>query len=272
MSAVSARKAQRCVDVEPLLDASVDHELVGDDAASVHAHVLECASCRTKQEAKSRLKAALQAAGSQIELPRDVEERIVAGLHDARRRERSVTAGIIGVAAVVGVVAFGVMQLRDTTTAERTAAASVVDQTGTRSEPPVAVLAKQRHATDLPVDVASPDPQRVAEFLRRRIGHPVQVPPFQRAGWGLEGGRVIEVADRPAAQLVYRSGLGAKISVIAVPDPDGRFAAEQIGTATPGRVVVGDHAVVFSQDGALYSIVGDLGSETIESASYEFAR
>jgi anti-sigma factor RsiW len=253
VSAVSARKLQRCIDVEPLLDASVDGELIGEDAASVDAHVSDCPSCRAKRDARVHMKAALAAAGAQLALPDEVEARIVSGIRTVRRAERRTTAAIVAVAVIVGVV--GVVALNNAK--------------GAPSEPPVISAALQRHQIDLPVDVASPDPERVAAFLKDRIGHPVLVPRLSQAGWGLEGGRVIEVADRPAAQLVYRSGLGTKISVIAIPDPDGNLARQQLG---PRHSVVAERAVVFARSGALYSIVGDLPAERLESASYEFAR
>lgn len=254
MSAVTARKLQKCVDVEPLLDASVDGELIGEDLTAVDAHVSDCAACRKKRDARVHLKAALASAGAAVALPAEVEARIRTGVAGARRKERRTTAAIVGVAAVVGVCAFLALS-REAPQQKR--------------EPAVVAAALQRHQIDLPVDVASPDHERVAAFLKERIGHRVEVPPFSKSGWGLEGGRVIEVADRPAAQLVYRSGVGAKISVIAIPDPDGVLARQQLGDSSS---VVADRAVVFAKSGALYSIVGDVPAERLEMASFDIRR
>lgn len=256
---VTAKRALRCADVEPLLDACADGELLLDDRTAVTSHVAGCAGCAAHLEQRQRQKALLAAAGRTVELPADVDARIHRALSRERGRERK--AGVVVVAAALAVAALALVALQRLPTRSDQASAAGVAQESL-----------QRHQRDLPVDVASPDPHRVASFLRERIGHAVHVPPL--SGFSLEGGRVIEVGAKPAAHLVYRTGLGGRMSLIAIPDPDGSFARDKLGDASR-QVLVDDgalHAMVFARGGAVYSIVGDVAPERLVEASGAFDR
>src|SRR5262249_29742976 len=98
-----------------------------------------------------------------------------------------------------------------------------------------------------------------------RIGKPVRVPRLEQTGFGLQGGRVVDVADRTGAQLVYTGGYGQRLSVTALPDPDGSLAksvAPPFATSLDGlnvRVIAGG--------GAVYTFVGDVDDAKLERVS-----
>ncbi len=130
---------------------------------------------------------------------------------------------ILGVAAVIGL---GVGQDSTTSPASppRAKLATANAKTALQSNPITESVA--RHALDVPVDVASPDPRVVESFLRPRIGIPLVVPRLDVHGYGLRGGRVVAVQKRRAAQLVYDGGLGKRVSIVIVPDADGAVVAQ----------------------------------------------
>jgi anti-sigma factor RsiW len=254
--AVSLRAVQ-CADVEALLDLSVDGELLADDSAVLHGHVGACEACRARLEGKRRLKAMLAAAGRTVELPPSLEARVRADLR-AHRRDRTArhAAGLIAAVAVAAALAAALVTARSAPPAA--------------APPAVAQAAFARHALDVPVDVATPDPRRVQEFLAARVGA-LKVPRLDALGYGLSGARVVDVGNSRGAQLVYAGGFGQRLSVVAVPDPDGGLG-RTLGGAPVELEQGGLRVRTFSAAGNVVSVVGDLDHERLRRVSYEFER
>lgn len=257
MPAVSLKPAP-CAEIEPLLDPSVDGELLDDDRAIVLGHIATCAACRARHEARARLKALVIQAGRTVELPPALEARVRSDMQRHRRARRLRTAaGVIAAASVAAALAF-----------------VLVDGKGAAPPPVTPVLVEaafSRHGLDVPVDVATPDPRRVQEFLATRVG-PMQVPRLDGLGWGLSGARVVDVADRRGAQLVYAGGFGQRLSVLAVPDPDGGLA-RSLGAGPVERQAGALRARTFVAAGnSVVSVVGELDHDRLRAVSYEFER
>jgi anti-sigma factor RsiW len=253
-----SKSAMPCADIEPLLDPCVDGELLEDDRVLVHGHVAACEVCRGRLEAKGQLKALIAAAGRSVELPASLEARVRADLRAHRqgtllRR----TLGVVAVAALVGVATLGVLG--------RPSSAPVAEPS-----PVVARAALARHGLDLPVDVATPDPGRVQEFLAPRVGR-LRVPRLDALGFGLSGARVVDVGNQRGAQLVYAGGFGQRLSVVAVPDPDGGLSRALDGGAVELEEG-GLRARTFSAAGNVVSVVGELDHERLRQVSFEFER
>ena len=278
MTAVTARAQLGCDDVEPLLSPCVDGELLDDDSVTVKAHVSVCDACRARLVHLQALKAALASAGRTFDMPAGLEDQLRADVRRAARPMRAVRFAAAGVcAAGVAVVALAVAGgAEDARTLQVTELAVLGAERAER--PAVVAAALQRHRLELPVDVASPDPRPVQEFLAQRLGHKLRVPHLERFGFGLQGGRVVDVEDRQGAQLVYTGGYGQRLSVVAVPDPDGTLAA-RFGDAGPGAArhvfIPGDDGLrvrVVQRNGAFYAIVGDLDEQRLERLSHELER
>jgi anti-sigma factor RsiW len=274
--AVTARAQLSCDDVEPLLSPCVDGELLEDDSASVKGHVARCDTCRTRLIELQALKATLASAGRTVDLPHDLEARLHADLQRAARPSRALRAGaFVAGAAVVVIGVFGVMNATSGASAPAAAATATATAQDMRRTPVVAA-AMQRHRADLPVDVASPDPKPVQEFLAQRLGHKLRVPRLESFGFGLQGGRVVDVDDRQGAQLMYAGGYGQRLSVVAVPDPDGVLAAKMLAPsdAAGGSDAVDDgvNVRVLSSNGAVYTIVGDVDEQRLDRVSHEISR
>jgi anti-sigma factor RsiW len=278
--AVTARAQLSCDDVEPLLSPCVDGELLDDDSASVKGHVARCDACRTRLLELQALKASLAAAGRTVELPLDLEARLHDDLRRAARPSRTLRAGLAlaGAAAALAVVLSATSSFRTKPLAPGDIRAAAITGTvvhGKGARPPVVAAALQRHRADLPVDVASPDPRPVQEFLAQRLGHKLRVPRLESFGFGLQGGRVVDVDDRQGAQLMYAGGYGQRLSVVAVPDPDGVLAAKLLAHDAGQGASIDDEGLnvrVLSNNGAVYTIVGDVDEQRLDRVSHEITR
>lgn len=247
----------------------LDGEVSAEDRALVEEHLKGCEGCASRADVYRRTGMALRAAAlaeDAASLPAGLDKKIRKRLGEAARPS---AGGLLVRAAplVAAGLALGVAVAAFLRPAEREPA-----------RVPVVLRTVEHHTLDVPVDVASPDPAYVARFLRARVGHDVQIPRLDVAGYGLAGGRVVSLDDRRAAQLVYRGGLGRRLSVMAVPDPDGHLAAsvnsEVKEALASGPVVLfhgqqgGFDVEVLAHQGTLYSLVADVD----DARRVDFAR
>lgn len=254
MTAVTARARMACDEVEPLLSPCVDGELLEDDRLAVRAHVETCPSCQKRVRDLQRVKSALTLAAAEVQIPDELLARVRADVRSESRRRRQPRAALAG-AAVAAAAVVAVLVVASPRPTLVPAAPS-----------PVMAAALERHALELPVDVASPDPRRVQEFLARRTGQALVVPRLETLGWGLQGARVVDVERRRGAQIVYTGGYGQRLSVVVLPDPDGALSA---GLASPASLV-GDNGLrvrTIARDHSLYSFVSDVDAERLEQLS-----
>lgn len=275
-----------CREAEPLLHLYADGEAAPEDSALLEAHLAHCRPCGDRLSELRALKSALRAgAHDGVDVPEALLARVRSDIHDAargeaRRRSRLVVAPAI--AAAGALVAVGVLWFDGGVFGGAPAGGGLEQRS-----PPLLEESLSFHDLDVPVDVASPDPARVGAFLASRVGHPVRVPRLDPAGFGLAGGRVINVDNQRASHLVYEGGLGRRLSLVAVPDPDGRLAARVRGGAETAATSnasfsgwlkgTGEHksghlrarrgqvAVHVWSDGAsVYSLAGEIDDENLD--------
>lgn len=289
LSAVlSSSLSLSCQEAEPLLHLSADGEAAPEDQALLDEHLARCAPCSGRLVELRALKRALrQRSPAEAPVPEALLARVRGDLAHEARGERRRRVLVVGAPVFAGVGALLFVS------------ASLLGSFGERARPldespPLLEQALSIHTLDVPVDVASPDPARVGAFLASRIGHPVRVPRLDPAGFGLAGARVINVDNRRAAQLFYEGGLGHRVSLVAVPDPQGQLAlrvrdgAEAVTTSSVSfadwvkgghdaerahlRARRGELAVhVWSDDGAVYSLAGKLDDERLDDLLSEMS-
>jgi anti-sigma factor RsiW len=271
-----------CREAEPRLHLFLDRELAPEDQAALEAHLEACARCRADLQLLERTRAKLRAMAESTDVaPSALVDKIAGDVGRVARRERR--GRLLWAAPLVVATAALIIALF-----------SLFGGADRAPEPLVLQESVDVHTLDVPVDVASPDPQRVEKFLAPRLGVNVRVPRLDGAGLSLAGGRVVSVDNRRAAQLVYEDGLGAKVSVLAVPDKDRRMAAALSGQTPPptargaavtqagfveqvpepigGRVRKDGHAVRLWHDGeVLYTLVGALDDEGMDRISRALA-
>jgi anti-sigma factor RsiW len=242
VTAVTARARLVCLDVEPLLSPFVDNELLEDDQQAVRLHVEGCASCNHRLAELRRTKAALKLAVDAVELPPGLLDQVRDNVEREGRNGR-VARGVVFaavLAAALGATAWMLVPPKPAPAVPPRVVAAVLD----------------RHRLELPVDVASPEPRRVQEFLTAKMGHPFVVPRLEGLGWGLLGGRIVDVAERRGAHLTYTGGYGQRLSVVVLPDPDDSLGASAASTATADDE--GLRVRLIARDHTLYSFVGDV--------------
>jgi anti-sigma factor RsiW len=129
--------------------------------------------------------------------------------------------------------------------------------------------AVRRHHLDLPLDVttAAVGADAVSGFLAGRLDFKPTPPRFQRQDVRMEGARITQVSDLPAAYLRYELPRG-RVGLFIVDDPHRRFETPgrdvQVGPATV-RVVSarGYNVATWRQDEIVYSLVSDLGEDDL---------
>jgi anti-sigma factor RsiW len=268
-----------CREAEPRLHLYADGELAPEERALLEGHLEACERCRNDLTLLEKTRATLALrAEEEDQAPAALLERIAADTRSAargERRARLVWAGPLALAGLALVVATVALFTGDRPLAQ---------------ESPVVAQSVDAHTLDVPVDIATPDARRVEAFLAPRLGVRVQVPRLAGAGLSLVGARVVNAADKRAGQLVYEDGLGARVTLLVVPDPRGSLgravaprdsdarAADvalagflQGEVSSPARAADG-HAVRLLHDGAtLFALVGALSDDRMDRIAQAIA-
>lgn len=197
------RSPGACHETEAQTRAYIDGELAGRDREAYERHLEGCSRCRGVARFESRFKAAVRGHLPRRPVPTVLEQRIrgaLAAQPIAARRWLWLTyPRLFPALAAVGllVVAAGTVKGRRSV---------VLDQ------------ARRTYQTELPMDVKGPDCTSVASWFRGRVDFPV-LPPHLDGHVTCQGGRLVNVEDRPAAYLVYQDPGGHRVSVLVF-DPE----------------------------------------------------
>ena len=242
-----------CQDARRFLPAYVDGELAGLDRAEVEAHGAGCTSCRTELHALSEYKLALRAALPVGPAPAHLRSRVRAEIEGARRRSRGPAfwAARLGLPLV--------------------AAAAMVVLWPRAPRPLFVEQARQDHRRDLPVDVAGPDPARVASWLQPRVAFRVVPPVMGKAQ--LLGGRLHRMEGHDGALLVYDlpddQARSHKVSVFVF-DPQGQDPSSELRDRkrVGAREVYldrrgGYRSAMFQDDGLGYVVTTDVDEDRL---------
>ena len=178
----------------------VDGELAAPDREEYERHLGGCEGCRTLARFEARFKAAVRGHLPRRAVPTRLEQRIrddLALQPIAPRRwpwqdhPRLVPA----------LAAFGILVMIAGTIGERGKSSQVLDQ------------ARRTYQAELPMDVSGPDCGSIASWFRGRLDFSVHAPRMPHEVT-CQGGRLVNVADHPAALLVYRDPGGHRVSVL----------------------------------------------------------
>ena len=91
----------------------------------------------------------------------------------------------------------------------------IVAITGTvrRSHSAVLEQAERSYHTEMPMDITGSDCGSIASWFRGRLEFPVHAPALG-SGATCQGGRLVNVGERPAAYLVYRVSDGHRVTFL----------------------------------------------------------
>lgn len=257
-----AGRTWSCDEASPWLPLYADGELAPDDASRVEAHLAACPDCRVILAAHARLRDTLRHAAVRQEA-----QGVPPAFEAALRRELAAEADRRAPRRALGLVLAVALVL----------VAGVFVRAWLVRAPSAHPLLERtlaQHVLDVPLDIASPDASRVARFVGERVGGVPRVPQLDALGYVLGGARVIHVDDQPAAQLVYRGGLGGRLSVVmhrapramrqaglSLPfamRPGAPWATASVAPALLGHAQRGALAAqVLQRDDWLYAVVGE---------------
>lgn len=257
-----------CENVSQQINWYLDQELALEEKQIIEGHLEACESCRREMKLLAKMKRGL---GESL-----LEDCIAPAALAARiqRDTRSQTRGPVAIWGTRLAVSGGAL-----------AACLLVTTFFTTLQERPRFLLKQvknavaQHQLQVPMDVASPDPQTVAAFVRAKLGHDIKVPNLTQSGFILRGGRVVSVGDEDVAQLRYRGHLGQDLSLMAILNKGERLQqvwshiagdeedAQNIYAGLSGRV--GDLPVMLIQrDGVFYSAVGQIAPNKLYAAVF----
>ncbi|MBN2359988.1 MAG: zf-HC2 domain-containing protein [Deltaproteobacteria bacterium] len=237
-----------CGEAQPLLGLYADGEFEPGEQPALEDHLAHCAECSRKVHAgrafRVRLGQAVREADA-LALPPHFAARLGRRVSHTRVAHR-VGRMALPLAAAAALVGFLTLTSSDALTA-------------------VADESVQRHADQGSVDFASQDAAVLERILTERIGHSLRVPQFGATGMAVRGARLVQLHDRPAAQVVYRTAR-ARISLLAVPDPQRQLDLDDERLPRPeGRPLHvarknGLTVVIWRQSDTVYSMVSELGA------------
>ncbi|HTI19002.1 MAG TPA: anti-sigma factor [Trinickia sp.] len=79
-----------------------------------------------------------------------------------------------------------------------------------------------------PVEVGAHDETQLISWLSKRLGRPVSIPSLQEYGYTLVGGRLLPGEKGPAAQFMYESRQGARLTLYVVRTSTGEMAFQHL--------------------------------------------
>ena len=247
-----------CAEVQRFIDAYIDGEFADEDRAEMDRHFAECEACRAEARRQQHWKSMVRARLARPAAPYGLHARIERAL-DAETAPpplwRRISWRIAPAFVAAGLLAMLIIQAQP------------------QSPSPLLHQSILDHTRNLPVEVASPNPDEVGHWFQGKVDFPVR-PPRLGAEARLLGGRLVYVGSQYAAYLVYEVQ-GRKVSVFVFDPGDQPMYA-------PRRVVVenrqvymgverGYHVALFRDQGVGYAVASDFDEpHVIQLVSHSF--
>jgi hypothetical protein len=248
----------RCAEFQRFATTWVDGELDGADlgsseAARFAAHAAACASCRALAAEHEGYRLALAELTSRDAAPSALRARIAAGLDAADRNLRPSARGVFALAAALA-AALLVPELFSSPVAAVEHSDAVA---------PIIEASVETHRRDLPVEVASNEPDEVCDWFSGKVDFPVRLPVFavDEAPAQIVGARLSHIREQSAALVRYRVA-DAQLSVLVFPD-DGRLDVPEPRSGRVGGSFFlenrsGYNVALFRDNGTAYAITTEM--------------
>jgi len=241
-----------CADTTATVQAYIDGELDGVDRESMERHLVGCPACSGRVHVQTRFRAAVRAHLHRPEVPfalrRRIEEALGAQPIAPRRWPTwmSLPRIVPAAAAVFLIVAI-------TGTVRRSHDSMVIEQAATMA------------TTQMPMDVTG-DCGSIASWFRGRLGFPVHAPALG-SGANCQGGRLVNVGERPAAYLVYLLSDGHRVTFLVF-DPRDQPIESRDRRVVNGREIYlgsgpGISTAAYRDRGLGYVVTADSDEDTL---------
>jgi anti-sigma factor (TIGR02949 family) len=241
-----------CADATATVQAYIDGELDGVDRESVERHLVSCSGCSRRVHVQTRFRAAVRAHLHRPEVPFALRRRIEEALKSQPIAPRrwptwiSLPRIVPAAAAVFLIVAI----------------------TGTvrRQNSKVFEQAERMAHTQMPMDVTGSDCGSIASWFRGKLEFPVHAPALG-SGATCQGGRLVNVGERPAAYLVYLLSDGHRVTFLVF-DPRDQPIESRERRVVNGRELYlgtgpGISTVAYRDRGLGYVMTADYDEDTL---------
>ena len=241
-----------CAETTATAQAYIDGELDGVDRESMERHLVGCPVYAGRVHVQTRFRAAVRAHLHRPEVPfalrRRIEEALGAQPIAPRRWPTwmSLPRIVPAAAAVFLIVAI-------TGTVRRSHDSMVIEQAATMA------------TTQMPMDVTG-DCGSIASWFRGRLGFPVHAPALG-SGANCQGGRLVNVGERPAAYLVYLLSDGHRVTFLVF-DPRDQPIESRDRRVVNGREIYlgsgpGISTAAYRDRGLGYVVTADSDEDTL---------
>jgi len=242
-----------CAEATATVQAYVDGELDGVDRESVERHLVACSTCSSRVRLQTRFRAAVRAHLHRPEVPFTLRRRVEETLKSQPIAPRRWPAWmslprIVPAAAAV----FLIVAITGTVRRQHSA---VLDQ-----------AERTFNNTQMPMDITGSDCGSIASWFRGRLEFPVHAPALG-SGATCQGGRLVNVGERPAAYLVYRVSDGHRVTFLVF-DPRDLSIESRERRVVNGREMYlgtgpGISTVAYRDRGLGYVVTADYDEDTL---------
>jgi anti-sigma factor RsiW len=240
-----------CGEADSFLQAYVDGELAGVDRAELERHLVGCERCGRTAKLQARFKAAVRALLPRPPVPLSLRVRVkeLLGAQEiAPRRWPWLTYPRLVPAAAALFLLVAV-----TGTVQRTRSL-VVEQ------------AQRSYQSELPMDIVGSDCGSIASWFRGRVDFPVHAPSLGREGI-CQGGRLVNVRERPAAYITYRVHDGHRVALLVFDPRDEAIEAPQRRVVNGREIYIGTgpgiSTAAYRDRGLGYVVTSDLDEDSL---------
>lgn len=239
-----------CVEATATVQAYVDGELDGVDRETVERHLVACSACSRRVNVQTRFRAAVRAHLHRPEVPFALRRRIEEALGSQPIAPRRwpvwmAPSRVVPAAAAV----FLIVAITGTVRHQH----SVVLEQAERMF--------SRQPTEMPMDITG-DCGSVASWFRGKLEFPVHAPALG-SGATCQGGRLVNVGERPAAYLVYRVSDGHRVTFLVFDPRDQPIESRE------RRVVNGREIYLGTGPGISTAAYRDRGLGYVVTADYD---
>ena len=240
-----------CAETTATVQAYVDGELDGVDRESMERHLVGCPGCARSVHVQTRFRAAVRAHLHRPEVPFTLRRRIEESLGSqpiAPRRWPAwmslprivpAAAAVFLIVAITGTVRNRNSMVRD--------------------------LAARSYVAGMPLEVTGSDCGSIASWFQGRLEFPVHAPALG-GGATCQGGRLVNVGERPAAYLVYLSN-GHRVTFLVF-DPRDQSIESRERRVVNGREIYlgtgpGVSTAAYRDRGLGYVVTSDYDEDTL---------
>jgi anti-sigma factor (TIGR02949 family) len=240
-----------CADLASSIQAYVDRELAGVDREGIERHLVGCPACARQVHLEGRFKAAVRAHLRRPEVPLAFKLRVTEMLSAkeiAPRRWPWLSYPRLVPAAAAFLLIVGI------TSTVRQTHAVVLEQ------------AQRSYQAEMPMDITGSDCGSIASWFRGRVDFPVHAPALSK-GTTCQGGRLVNVGERPAAFLLYREPTGHRVTLLVFDPRDQTIDTPERRVVNGREIYVesgpGISTAAYRDRGLGYVVTADLDEDTL---------